>query len=596
MIRTVSSSLGTFKTLVFKPGLNILLADVADQSTDKHTRNSAGKTSLIEIIHFVLGSDVKKGSLFKNPLMEKHSFSVELYLGDRWVRATRFGAKDGRIYLSDEDAKALGIFLDRDMEDEQGCLPLDLWRAFLGQQWFDLPQDRMGTAFEDKGAPTFRSLIPYFVRRRKDGGFDTIEKHSKDQQPGNWQVALSYLLDLDWGVAREFQNMRDRKKATDALKKAVAEGEFGHLFGKAAEIRPELARTEEKINQLRLQIDAFQVHDSYREMAGKAADLKDRVSQASFDLAETEAALQYMRKALEEEDQPAFADVEQLYRAAGVELPGVALRRFDDVKAFQASVTSNRRKYLQEQVDETNSRRDTLEENLRVAAGERSSILKDLEGKGAFEDLIRLRENLGVLTSTAETLRTKLQYAAELESNIALLKAQAAKLQLELQENHEADEANIKRATVLVDRAISHLYDDRTGNLIIEASSSGPKFRIDIDGGGNKGGIDMMKIFCFDTALLRIAYDRFRPGPRFLVHDSHLYDGVDSRQVAQALVYAMEIADEIKGQYIVALNSDEFEKANSVSDVPLEAFANPTKLADDEFGGLFGFRFKLENQ
>ena len=52
MIRTVSSSLPTFKTLTFTPGLNLLLADVAKTSTDRHTRNSAGKTSLVEIIHF----------------------------------------------------------------------------------------------------------------------------------------------------------------------------------------------------------------------------------------------------------------------------------------------------------------------------------------------------------------------------------------------------------------------------------------------------------------------------------------------------------------------------------------------------------------
>lgn len=214
--------------------------------------------------------------------------------------------------------------------------------------------------------------------------------------------------------------------------------------------------------------------------------------------------------------------------------------------------------------------------------------------KGAFEDLIRLREQFGELVSRAETLRSKLQHAATLENSKAQLKAEAADLELALQRSHEQAEGCIKRATVLVDHAITKLYDDRTGNLIIEASRTGPKFRIEIQGGGNKGGIDMMKLFCFDTALLRIAYDRFKPGPRMLVHDSHLFDGVDSRQVAQALVYGMAIADEVGGQYIVALNSDEFEKADLASDVRFKPYINQVKLTDDETGGLFGFRFDLE--
>lgn len=104
----------------------------------------------------------------------------------------------------------------------------------------------------------------------------------------------------------------------------------------------------------------------------------------------------------------------------------------------------------------------------------------------------------------------------------------------------------------------------------------------------------MMKLFCFDTALLRISFDLFSPGPRMLIHDSHLFDGVDSRQVARAFSYGKKIAEEISGQYIVTLNSDEFERANTESKIPLNDFVNPVRLADDEAGGLFGIRFNME--
>ncbi|WP_311271307.1 ABC-three component system protein [Sphingobium sp. WCS2017Hpa-17] len=597
MIRSISSTLPSFKALTFEPGLNILLADVAEQSTDRHTRNSAGKTSLVEILHFLLGSEAGKGSLFKHEALINHIFTVEFFLADRWVRASRSGTSDDRIILSSADAEALGFAPARDLfdsDDTPTTISVDSWKAILGSLWFGLPAHQSDSTADTKGAPTFRQLAGYFARRRKSGGLNSIEKNSSDQQPSSWQVSLSYLLGLDWRVARRFQDMRDRKKVISALGKAIKDGELGQIFGTTAEIRPELARVEEQIERLRAQVGSFQVHESYRELAAQASALKDRANEITFALAEAESAVDYITKALEQEIPPGYADVERLYAAAGVELPDVALRRFDEVKAFQASVATNRRLYLRQQIDEIVAQRDDLTVKLQDASDKRTRILQSLDGKGAFEDLIRLREQFGEMVSRAETLRSKLQHAATLENNKVQLKAEAADLELALQHSHEQAEDCIKRATVLVDHAIRKLYDDRTGNLIIEASRTGPKFRIEIQGGGNKGGIDMMKLFCFDAALLRIAYDRFKPGPGILVHDSHLFDGVDSRQVAQALVFGMAIAEEVGGQYIVALNSDEFDKADLASDVRFQPYVNSVKLTDDEAGGLFGFRFDLE--
>lgn len=396
MIRSVTSSLPTFKTIRFGQGLNILLADVADTSTERHTRNSAGKTSLVEIVHFVLGSDAGKSSIFKHEALIEHSFSLEVLLDQRWIRATRSGAADDTIFVSAGDARALGFEVPLSLFDldEADDVPLGIeaWKALLGQAWFKLPADRSDGEFQDKGAPTFRQLIGYFARRRKIGGLDTIERTSRDQQPGNWQVALSYLLGLNWHVARRFQDMRDRRKSLQALSKAVKSGELGEILGTTAEIRPELARVEDRVKQLRAQVDAFQVHDSYRELAHQAASLKDEISEATFSLAEANSAIDYLTKSLEQEGSADDANVEALYAAAGVELPNVALRRFEDVKAFQASVTANRRHYLEEQIAGLETQRQTSSSVLATASAARTEILCALDGKGAFEDLMRLAQ------------------------------------------------------------------------------------------------------------------------------------------------------------------------------------------------------------
>jgi len=77
-----------------------------------------------------------------------------------------------------------------------------------------------------------------------------------------------------------------------------------------------------------------------------------------------------------------------------------------------------------------------------------------------------------------------------------------------------------------------------------------------------------------------------------LIHDSHLFDGVDPRQTARALAVGARLAEEIGFQYIVTLNSDALAELSS-TDFNIERHLVSQRLTDaTEDGGLFGIRFE----
>ncbi|WP_245453419.1 DUF2326 domain-containing protein [Aquibium carbonis] len=100
-----------------------------------------------------------------------------------------------------------------------------------------------------------------------------------------------------------------------------------------------------------------------------------------------------------------------------------------------------------------------------------------------------------------------------------------------------------------------------------------------------------MEIFAMDYAILKVASSRFG-GPGFLIHDSHLFDGVDARQVASAIEIGAQLAAEEGVQYIVTMNSDKFDGLPLSEGSPIRSHVLPVVLEDTPEGGLFGFRFE----
>ena len=89
MIHSIYSSLSTFKNLKFHSGLNVLIAEKSEGATNRQTRNRAGKTSLIEIVHFLTGAKIDRNSLFKAEELKDVTFDMNFDLAGKPVNIER---------------------------------------------------------------------------------------------------------------------------------------------------------------------------------------------------------------------------------------------------------------------------------------------------------------------------------------------------------------------------------------------------------------------------------------------------------------------------------------------------------------------------
>ena len=106
MIHSIKSNNSNFKEIHFSNGMNVILADrLQNESSEKQTRNGAGKTTIIEVIHFCLGASVSKNSVFKNEHLTGWSFILTIDIDNTEITLERFTDNPNKIYDSIRIAK-----------------------------------------------------------------------------------------------------------------------------------------------------------------------------------------------------------------------------------------------------------------------------------------------------------------------------------------------------------------------------------------------------------------------------------------------------------------------------------------------------------
>lgn len=581
MIYSITSTLPSFKSFSFKQGLNVILADRVPGATDRQTRNGAGKSSFVELIHFLLGADANPESIFRTAELAPATFVMTLGIGGRLVTVQRSGLKPSKVIVEElpPESGNAGTAATSTM------LGNEAWKAELGQRIFGLTGDRADGTRE----PSFRSLFPYFARRVKAGGFNTPFAHAGQQQRGDQQVALMYLLGLDWTVAARWQSVRDQERALRELKKAAKDGLFGEVIGTAADLRTQLTVTEERAARLQNALRSFRVHEQYHEIEQEASRLSRQLAELVDANTLDEQYLSELEDSRVEETAPNKKDLAALYAQVGIELPAAVLRRFEDVEKFHASVVRNRRSYLLSEIAAAHDRIRTRSAEVESLDGRRSHLMSTLSTHGALEHFAQLQSECSRLQASVETTRQRFNSARALESGKLELDIERQRLYEMLKRDFEEQEEALKRA-ILVFEDISHSLYEETGSLTISETLDGPSLAIKIHGQESKG-IGNMQIFCFDLTLMQLCSER-EVGPGFLIHDSHLFDGVDERQVANALRTGASMASKLGFQYIVTMNSDAVPSSFPPDFNFGECVLQPTLTDATEDGGLFGLRFK----
>ena len=244
-LKCIRANQSSFHTINFKEGLNIIVGKQASphNENDGNTYNGVGKSFVLHLIHFCLGSN--KIDSFSNNLPD-WVFTLEFEVDGKEYYASRNTSEQNRINFCGQD------------------ISLKAMRENMLNLCFGIsdPPKNM----------TWNTLFSRFVRRYRlsYSRFDTYIPKESDYSK---LLNTLYLLGIDPSLIIEKKELRekqtDAKKTENAIKKDPF---FKRYYLGKNDVELDVADLEYRITELEREISEFKVSNNYHELELEAND------------------------------------------------------------------------------------------------------------------------------------------------------------------------------------------------------------------------------------------------------------------------------------------------------------------------------------
>lgn len=553
------------REITFKDGLNLIL----DKPTvsGKQSGNNVGKTTVLRIIDFCLGSDgdeIWQDSEFKGSINQE---VYELLHGTPAVFIT--------LEISDKFRGSHSVRRSFRAKGQKGTglLYID-----------DVPQDSI-TAYRDEvknilfgtkaRKPTLRQLTPKFVRSSNAVMSKTLKFLGSFGSEVDYEAVHLFLFGFfNVGVLEERAALTDRRvvvaRDLQGASRQRKEGEIEQLL---LHLRREIEDAQTAI-QVRGEVpEIAAAANSVSEIRTQASDVGSALGRVEGEIASINLAIASLKH---EYDNIDYVAVKSIYLEAG-KYHEKLQHDWEDLSNFVANLRGRKERFLQQQLNELNEKAATAYQTLARLQIQEEEFVTALRQTRAFEIALEARADL----------HEKLKQVGGLEESLNAIQSLRASLD-DIDNSLEATRKIVEDGKAQLTQRVSlfneffsalskELYgeqylltfdDSKNGSIVFSLTSVGANV-----GAGKK----VSQTAAFDIAYIKFLRAAGINFPTFVCHDG--VEAVHGNQLSELLT----TANALDGQLILAAIRD---KLPGISKTFLEENTILALSQDDKLLGV----------
>lgn len=525
----LSSNMNSFHTIEFKEGLNFIVGKQANPNdkNKSNTFNGVGKSLIVYIIHFCLGSNKIDAFEKKIPGWE---FTLEFSNNGNNYKSLRNTSSQNEIYLNDEK------------------LTLPKFRSKFLKEAFGL-EEKINNL-------TFNTLFPRFIRRDREC-YVNYDKFVKKEQEYSQLLNNSFLLGLEIELVTEKKRLRSKFNTTKDLKTSIEKDPIiREHFSNSDDTEIEILDLEDQILRLENEVAEFKISSNYHEIEKEADEKAYYLKELDNRRVLINNSIKSINKSLEIKPDLSDKKVIDLYNQSLVEVPEMVIKKIEEAVIFQTNLLKNRNKRLINERLKNQQKLKSIEDEISNTGLALDKVLSYLDTHGALDDYSSINKKLN-------DMKVKLERLNEYQKILKTYKKKLKDVQSDLtQENNEVD-TYLEESQELLEEIMTTFrdlskafYEKKPGGIKIKNNDGENTLRFDITAkiqDDSSDGVNEVKIFCFDMTLLLLKQNH---NFNFLFHDSRLFGNMDPRQRYTLFKTTAVKVAENSLQYIASINED----------------------------------------
>lgn len=583
----------SFKTITFNEGFNVVYGDVEDsldKKTNKVQEHNLGKTSLINLIDFLLLKGVDKHNIFSE-YQEKFSnwiFFLEIKLNNsEYLTIKRAINPNTKISFKKHLSK------NQDFTQETNWDYEDL--SLTSKDAEKNPKrilEKEYLKFDVNTDFNYRSFLRYLLRTQNDYQ-DVFKLNRFKGKDKDWKPALFQLLgfnskilqdkyDLDFEIIEEKKHIKKLQNKND--------DSSNEIYKIKAAIE---AKENEKI-EIQKQIDYF---DFYQKEKSINFDLVKKVENEISSLNKERYVLEHniekIQQSLDSKNKPSLQidEIKKLYEEARIFFPDNLAKDYQEVMNFSSQITIEREKYLKDELVELKDVYNKKSERLKLLNKERAQMLSILKEKDTFikykkyqEDLVKIENEIYSYKLKMEGIETIKNYQKSIEETKAKIKEYSNNIKEEINKEN-ADYQKIK----LIFQEIYKKTFEYTALLVVAPNEKGNvEFVTDVlnkshDLTGKGKGYTSAKVLCASFVLAILIHYSSKSFFRFAYHDGILESWGDNHKI-HFIELIRSHCKEFGIQYVISLIKSDIPQNFKIEEQEIIRTLSKNDL-------LFGFTF-----
>jgi uncharacterized protein YydD (DUF2326 family) len=526
----IEKSTETIREINFRKGINIIV-DETDTGNSKASGNNVGKTTVLRLVHYCLGSDGK--NIYTDTEFKKNGEDtlIKKFLTDNGVVVTLTLSTS----LNEKTEKTVEIRRNFLLRKDK---ILEINGAKVSELDFDKELKKAIFNVEIE-KPTFKQIVAKNIRDEKNRLTHTVKFLSPYTTKEEYEVLYLFLLGVHVESIEEKNRLMYLKRQEEKIQSRLSES------GNLSQIEQFLEIVNRKINELEKEKERLSKLGEQDNGLDKMASLQQEMGAMNNEIArlETRRSLILESKAEIEKDVKDLdtEEIKQLYSSAQRYIPDLQ-KDFEEVLAFHYSMMQEKISFLTQELPSINSKVEELKVSSQTLQGEYFNISSRLNSNQTFQEIIvelnSAHEKRGELNELKRLWDESRENLKKIDEDILIINREI-----------ENKQGVIKERVSIFNKYFSDLsYRLYSESFVLSTDDSSGSYELLISNmeGNTSTGKKKGQIAAFDLAYIQFATEIVIPHLKFVMHD----------QIENIHDILKDVVQQIDCQYVVPVLKD----------------------------------------